>query len=67
MSYRPDSQSVETPCRKIIEGIEEFESAVQERVRSREWKDTHLAELCDMVVEMSRLKMQLALLAEGTW
>ena len=67
MSYRPDNQSIETPARKIIEGIEEFESAVQERIRSGEWQQTHLADLCDMSIDLSRVKLALAMLAEHTW
>ena len=67
MSYRPDSQSVETPARKIIEGIEEFESAVMERIRSHDWKDSHIDELKKLNLQLQLLKMDLATLAEDNW
>lgn len=67
MSYRPDSQSIETPCRKIIEGIEEFETALMERVRSGEWKQSHITDLQSLALELARVKYTLANVAQETW
>ena len=67
MSYRPDSQSLEKPGVKIMEGIEEFDSAVLERIRSGEWSDSHLTELRTAMLELNRVKYSLAHLVTTTW
>ncbi len=67
MSYRPENQSIETPCNKIIEGIEEYQTAVWERVRAEQWTREHLEELHQTLIELITIKFKLAKLAQETW
>lgn len=67
MSYRPDNQSINRPATKIVEGIEEMESAVMERIRARDWQASHITDLKAMMLELNRIKYSLATLAEETW
>ena len=67
MSYRPDNQSLEKPGQKIMEGVEEFESAVMERIRSGEWKDSHVEELRAIMGQLNGIKYSLAHLVTTTW
>lgn len=67
MSYRPDEQSIETPCRKIIQGINEFSAATSERIKSDEWKADHIKELNALRVRLMNLLGELETLAESTW
>ena len=67
MSYRPENQSIEDPCRAILSGIEDFECAVNERVGSGDWKNSHIAEIVDLAKELSFLKYRFMQLAEETW
>lgn len=67
MSYRDERQAIEPPARKIIEGIEELESAVMERIRSGEWQASHIADLKSTVLDLNRIKFSLATLAQDNW
>jgi hypothetical protein len=67
MSYRPDDQSIEDPCRKIVAGINEFDSAVSKRIASREWNAEHIEKLCELRLRLMAFKNELELLAEETW
>jgi hypothetical protein len=67
MSYRPENQSIEDPAREIIAGIESFENAVQERIKSGEWGTIHIDKLTAFAGELNNMKYRLMQLAENTW
>ena len=67
MSYRPDSQSLEGPCLKIIEGIDEFSEAATERIKSGDWKAEHETELVELQQRMTKLRLDLYRLERETW
>lgn len=67
MSYRPDEQSLEDPLGKILEGIEEYSRAVSERIRSGDWKDSHIEEITRMRADLQILEGRLAALRSDNW
>lgn len=67
MGYRPDNQSLETPARKILDGIEEFEDAVTERAKHGEWKNEHLEEMFELVEQLKKSKMKLITVTKEQW
>jgi hypothetical protein len=67
MSYRPDEQSIEDPARAIVRGITHFQEAVEERIKSDNWKSDHIANLTAFASEMTDMKYRLMQLAEENW
>ena len=67
MSYRPENQSIEDPAREIIESIDSFEDAVEERIKSGEWSPDHIDKLTVFAGELANMKYRLMQLAEKTW
>ena len=65
MSYTPENQLLEPSLEKIIEGIDEFNSAAMERIKdSTEWKDEHIDELQELIGEFIRMRRKLSILKE---
>lgn len=48
MSYRPPEQELEGPCKKIIQGIDEFNAAANARADDGEWVQDHLDKLAEI-------------------
>ena len=68
MTYRPDSQALEPAITKILDGIEEFQSAVRYRQEAEgEWKEDHLKDLCDAETELVSVKGNLFKLKRDNW
>lgn len=67
MSYREESQALEEPIDKILEGFEEFESAARKRLESGEWKTSHLEELNKIRGQMNKLDLRLRTMKNDTW
>lgn len=67
MSYRDPKQSLEGPIDKILEGIEEFNAAVEERFRSGEWPEDHITEIVMIGKELFAQKFDLLKVKKETW
>jgi len=67
MSYRPDSQSIREPLNKILEGISEFDQAVQERLKSGEFIPQHEVEISELDNRLHRLKHTMLKLVRDNW
>ena len=67
MSVRPDEQALEHPISQILNGIQDFDKAVTQRIHAGEWKKEHLDELCKLRSEMIDLRNKLEALKEDTW
>lgn len=67
MSYKDPNQSIETPLRKIFDGIKEFDKAVDKRIESNEWKEEHLDEIDELRNNLNQYKRILIELIEGNW
>lgn len=69
MSYRPQGQSLEDPILSILNGIEEFKKAADERIKAgtSEWKESHLSELTNLKNKLNDIQLQLSILNEETW
>ena len=66
MTYRPDSQALEPSITKILDGIEEFQSAVNYR-QEGEWIEEHLKDLSDMETKLVSMKNHLFRLKRENW
>lgn len=61
MSYTPTNQNIESPLSKILEGMEEFHSATNERMKdSREWTSDHLIEIIELDTTLQQLRLRIA-------
>lgn len=67
MTYRPDNQALEEPIYMILEGMEKFNSATKERVKSGEWNSDHIDKLNRIRKNFIDLQVQLEILKEETW
>lgn len=67
MSYRDPAQSIEDPVCELVEVINTFCSAVDSRIASGDWKDTHINELVLLVNRLIPIKYDLLRLAKETW
>lgn len=67
MSYRNPDQALEGPCKKIIEGIDDFNKAANARVDSGDWTDEHLGELADIQERLVSLRLDIANLLRRNW
>ena len=67
MSYRPTDQSIQEPCDKIIEGIDEFICNATNREDSGDWKDEHIDEIVDVSTELLKLRLKLKRLSRDNW
>ncbi len=67
MSYRDPAQSIEEPARDLIRAIGVFCDAVDARVESRRWQDTHISELILLVNRVVPLKYEFLRLAAENW
>lgn len=67
MGYRPVEQALEEPIDKILEGMNEFSEATQERIRCGEWKDSHIEELQEVRKLFVDLETRLTRIKKNTW
>ena len=67
MSIRPDEQNLEDPIDKIIEGMDEFMNATKERIRSGDWKESHIKEIMEISTTLWCLQEKLLRIKEETW
>ena len=67
MSYRPYEQALEPGIRLIIQGIDQITNAIIERIKSDEWKETHINELKNLSNKLSLVKLELLTLNTETW
>lgn len=67
MSYRPENQSLGKPAQKLIEGIDEFNCAVEERHNCGEWKDSHLDHIAKISERLLALKFELIKINNDHW
>lgn len=67
MGYRPDNQALSEPIEKIIEGFQEFESAVDARIECGEWKREHLERISELANQMRMMRLTLKILHSDTW
>lgn len=65
MSYHDEEQAIEPHINTILKGIEGFNEATRQRIKSGNWQDTHIRELnelrrrfLDIEVELNRLKKE---------
>ena len=67
MGYRPPEESLEQPLSDMLNGIEDFNKAVDKRIDSQEYKDEHIKELQDAVLELTKIKFTLVKLKQENW
>lgn len=71
MGYRPDDQSLEKPLNRIIEVLDsalpELEKVINNRAESREWKDSHIEELNQIIIDVFKLKILLKRIESENW
>jgi hypothetical protein len=67
MTYRRKEQSLEKPCEDIINSIESFISAAQERIKDVSWADHHKTELRELSLTLFDISLKLQQLKEGVW
>lgn len=68
MTYRPPEQSLESPCSKIIEGVDEFINAARERIDNNdEWQSWHINELTRISMSLLEMRTTLAKLKAENW
>jgi hypothetical protein len=67
MGYRPDWQALEPGLTKMLEGIESFSSAVDERIRSNEFERRHIQKINDLRLRLLTLQIELVELRSDTW
>ena len=63
MAYTPESQYLSDHIETIVEGIDDFARAANERVGDTgEWSEEHLRELVELTNDLQTLKLRLVLL-----
>lgn len=67
MSYRPENQALENPIDTILCGFKSFNTAVENRIESGEWKDSHIIELNELRKKFNDLQVDLEKLKRDTW
>ena len=67
MSYRDKKQSLEEPITKLLEGVKEFDDAVNERMLSNEWEKSYLSELDEVRQKLNGLRFKLYQIRLETW
>ena len=67
MTYRPPNQALEEPIEKILEGVKEFDSAVDERIENGDFIVEHLEEIDDLRHDLNKLKIRLSKIRKDTW
>ena len=67
MCCRSDDQSIEGPLRKILEGIKEFDKAVDKRIEYNDWREDHINEIDSLRNELISYKRRVAEMAEDNW
>lgn len=67
MGYRPDDQALVEPIEVILQGMKDFDDAVDKRNESGDWQEEHLKEINDLSVELKRLKFSLVKIKQETW
>lgn len=67
MSYRAPEQALEEPIDKILNGIAEYDAAVDKRIESGEWKKDHCDEIADISLALRRIAMRLRKVKAHTW
>lgn len=59
MSYTNPEQDLESPIKKMVEAIKEFDKAVDSRIESREYNSVYIEEISELSIELRRLKVKL--------
>lgn len=59
MSYTPENQRIDEPIRKLTEAIKEFDSVVDARIDSNDWKGDHIIELSEISLELRKIRIRL--------
>jgi hypothetical protein len=67
MGYRPENQALNAPIEKILEGFEDFDSAVKKRTESNEWSEEHIIKLNEFRKKFFDLQFELEALNRETW
>jgi hypothetical protein len=64
---RPDNQALEPAIDNILTGINIFNLATKERIKSGEWQDEHIEKLNKLRKKFIDLEVELEILKEETW
>jgi hypothetical protein len=68
MSVRPEEQALKEPIDQILEGIDAFSKAVDERIKTdRDWKPAHLYEIMRIRNKLYELQLPLRKVKRETW
>ena len=67
MSDRKADQALSSIIDQIREGIFDFSKAVQARIDSGEWRDSHIDELHTLRVKLLEMDISLKKLEDETW
>lgn len=60
-SHTPDNQRLAEPIEAILKGIDDFNSAVDERIKSDDWLESHIRELIKISNKLTKLRTKLML------
>lgn len=66
MSYRDEKQSLESVS-DILSGIEKFNAAVNERIKSDDWKQDHLTEIHELRMKLIAIQIELENVRKENW
>jgi hypothetical protein len=64
MSYTNSDQLLEEPAIKAAKALEELQAPIKERLKNKsEWKEDHLSELNELLVDLLNMEIRLRRLA----
>lgn len=65
--YRPKEQELVPHLDLILEGIEGLKGAMNERIKSNDWKAEHIEELVQLQIRLIPLEPELIKLRSENW
>jgi len=67
MSYRDESQELETPIQQILDGIKVFNDRVNNRIESNDWETGHILKLNRIRKDLLDMQLDLEEVKRETW
>lgn len=59
MGYAQENEQLSPSIDKILEGMEEFNNAVNDRIKSGEWNSAHIQRLNELRKEFNDLQIEI--------
>lgn len=67
MAYRPQNEALEEPIDKILQGIQEYNNAVDRRIKSNEWTIKHINQINATRLRLLAIQIELVQIKADTW